>query len=367
MFLKKLKLTELNSSLAEIESEHYHHPGLRNVSFIFCDNQPNDNGQGVQREDFAEVMRSAIGTPIKMKFLGQTVSGHVGSIPIGFIESMKEVEVDAEKNIYQLVANGVLFAHEYPDEIEYLEESFAEGKAPGISFEMGYRDELKDKGITWLKNLVTRAATFVRTPAYGNRTALLALASNTELNTEEFIHELAELVAKSPKISDEGGNNIVEKELEEAKAKIAELEKLLAESKASAETAVAENVTLTAENTTLQTSLKESNDKLAEYAEKEKLASRTEQLVEAGLDIKSLDADKLAKKQVFWASLSDDAFAEYKDDLQAALKEKKAEASLLTRRTAPATKIVSDPDREVSVASMKERFASFSRTNSKPE
>lgn len=274
---------ELKSALAELTVEdHFHHPGLRNAKFIFCDDQPNENNQGIEREDFAEIIRSAVGAPVKMRFLGESVSGHVGSVPIGYINSMEETESEDGK-IHSLVASATLFASEYPDEITYLEESFAEGRAPGVSWELLYDNELLKNGINWIKGIITRAATFVRNPAYGSRTALLALASNKTISEDDFSTELSAFANEfSPKITDKGGNNNVEKELQEAidaleaaNAKILELETV--------------NASLTDANTTLSETvaekdalLTENETALAEHAQKELLINRTRMIIEIG-------------------------------------------------------------------------------------
>ena len=182
----------LNGAIASIQ-EDFAHPGLKHLLVVFCDDKPNENGQGVAYEDFADIKKTAIGTPVKMRFLGNGVGGHVGSIPIGFIQNMHEKEL--EDGTHQLVAEAILFASEYPDEVQYLSESHAAGTAPGISWELSHTQPsiLKD-GIQWLKGLITRAATFVRDPAYGNRTAILAMASNRSLSDDDFIEGVREIV-----------------------------------------------------------------------------------------------------------------------------------------------------------------------------
>lgn len=185
------------SAISEVLPQDFVHPGLRTVRFIFCDDQPNENGQGIEYSDFAELKQSAIGTPIKVKFLGKGVGGHYSSIPIGHIKAMSERE--AEGGVHQLIADGILYAEEYPDEVEYLAHSFAEGKAPGVSWELSYNSErsIVKNGIQWLKGLLTRAATFVSDPAYGNRTAILALASNRNIDAAQFMEELTMLVGEA--------------------------------------------------------------------------------------------------------------------------------------------------------------------------
>jgi hypothetical protein len=305
----------------EIESDHFHHPGLRRAQFIFCDDKPNENGQGIEYEDFAEIAKSAVGTPVKVKFLGQDVSGHIGSVPIGHIAAMHEKTL--EDGSHQLVADAVLFADDYPDEIEFLEKSFAEGNAPGVSWELSFNSTLLKDGVKWLKGLVTRAATFVRNPAYGSRTALLALASNKELNAEQFMTELSALVNQEPKEEpkNKGGNSVT---VEELQAKLAEAERKIADLEAAKASLEGEKTSLEGAVTELRTTVAEQDKQIHEFSHAKLIEDRTKVMVEAGLKLEA-DPEKLAKKQQFWAGFSEEAFAEYVDDLKA-VAPKRAEA-----------------------------------------
>lgn len=363
------KLLVWKSALAEISPEDFSHPGLRMARFIFCDDQPNDNLQGIEYEDFEEIKKSAIGTPVKIKFFGASAGGHLGSIPIGFIKDMFERQVDG---VNQLVADAVLFATEFPDEVEYLETSFAEGKAPGISWEIGYHTSIIREGVEWIKGLVTRAATFVRNPAYGNRTAIIALASNRELTDEQMMVELSELANdNSPKITDEGGNNRMdEKELQELRDKLAALETSLAEK-------TTEITDLTAKIESLTTTVAEKDSKIAEFERKELVASRTAQIVEAGIELPT-DPEKLAAKQAFYADMTEEGFAEYKEDLtsniekavEKAGKKKEGFSSLRTPERLPrftASSESDDDDEEVTLVGMKAKFGQISRSYASSE
>lgn len=316
----KFKNTVITSSLSGLSTAsadgHYHNPSLRYAQFVFCDDQPNENHQGIKHEDFPEVAASAIGTPVKMRFLGEAAGAHVGAIPIGHITDMEE---HAEGGVNSLVAQAVLYASDYPDEIEYLEEAFAGNKAPGISFELAYSSSVVENGISWLKGLVTRAAAFVKNPAYGTRTALLALASNNSLTDEQFADGLKAIANElQPKNTDKGGNIKVEKELEEIKAKLEVAEKALAEKTTELETANASITTLTTEKDALQSKVTEGETALAEIARKNMITTRAATLAEAGMKLDA-DVEKLATKH--WVALDDTAFAEYVDDLKGAIKD----------------------------------------------
>jgi hypothetical protein len=299
-----LKELIFKSAIAEISPEDFEHPGLRTCKFIFCDDQPNDNKMGIEYEDFAEIRKSAIGTPVKMKFFGAAAGGHLGSIPIGFIREIYENKGDDGSN--QLIAVATLFADEYPDEIEYLAHSYAEGRAPGISWELRYSESVLKDGIEWLKGLVTRAATFVRNPAYGNRTAILALASNKEIDEDQMMQELSELVDSNT--DNEGGTvGMDEKELQALKDELAALKTSLAEKDT-------EITTLNDKIDTLTTAVSEKDETINEYKAKETLTARTTELAEAGITLPT-DEAKLEARLAYIAKLDDEAFAEYKESL----------------------------------------------------
>lgn len=358
----KVKNIVWASSLLDISMAstvgHFHNPGLRYAKFVFCDDQANENGQGIEYEDFDIVAQSGIGTPVKMRFLGEAVSAHVGSIPIGHITEMVENTLDS--GVHQLIAQAVLYANEYPDEIGYLEEAFANNKAPGISFEMTYKDAVVKAGVSWLKGIITRAATFVRNPAYGSRTALLALASSTDISEEDLSKGLSAFAEEfRPKTTTKGGNNkVTEEELQakltEAQTKITELTTKVGE----LETA---NASLVTDKEALSTQLSEKDTALAAFAEKELVAKRTQTITDAGIKIET-DPEKLSKKQAFWVHMDEEAFAEYVDDLKVASKPEKAALASLHRAEASRVAVPRlAPEAGANLSDLKSRLGSLSR------
>ena len=306
-------------------------PFLVMAKFIFADNQGNENGMGIEFIDFPEVASSAINMPVKMKYLGEGVGNHAGSIPIGHITEMN-IQDDGE--LKQLIGMAALYAEEYPDEISYLMDKFNEGDAPGISWELGYADSVLKDGIQWLKGIITKAATFVRQPAYGKRTALLALASDAALTDKEFDAGLLKL-AGATSIDTKGGNKVNEEELKK------EVERL----KGVLEAKEAALAAKTAELETLQTthsSVIEENKTLKETVaaiEKDKVAEeRSRKYIEAGFTF-SEEAEKAAEKRVFLANLTPDVFESYLADLVTAKASAKpaesATASLLNTLRVP--------------------------------
>jgi hypothetical protein len=290
-------------------ADKHRNPYLTIAKFVFADDQGNSNNQGIEVEDFDAVIETATDMPVKMNFTGSGVANHVGSYVVGHINKMEKIQAADGSN--QLVAWAVLYAEEYPEEIQWLKDAYAAGEAPGVSYEMAYSDSVVKNGIQWLKNVITCAATFVRTPAYGKRTALLALASAK--NDTELIEAMKAFVAQAEEVpsgeginpNNKGGNSV--DELEQAKQEAAQY-------KTEAETKTAEitrlNEELTAAKEEIST-LKEANATL----EREKvLASRLEKFTQAGFKLEA-DAEKADKKKAFWLSLNDEAFDAYIEDL----------------------------------------------------
>ena len=284
------------------------------ATFIFADDKPNMNKQGLPFSEFERVAKTAIGMPVKMRFTGdgfiqaeKDIENHDGSIPIGVIQSM-EIKTISD-DYHQLIAQAALWNDEYPEEITWLKKKFAEGKAPGLSYEINFNDfERDDENIQWIKDTYTGAATFVKTPAYGTRTALIALASIQDKTVlEEGILAIAEkLTAKhEPK----GGNRVDEKELEalkgerdtfkaEAASKQSEIENL--------------NKSITDLGSEIET-LKTENSNLKQAA---LVDSRLREYSAAGFQLEA-EAEKADAKKSLFASFSDDQWTSYLADLTA--------------------------------------------------
>lgn len=301
-------MTIANFEIMNVAFSDFQHPLLKKVRFIFADDKPNGNNQGIEYEDFEVAKQTAINMPIKMRYLGTAdqAGGHTGSVTFGHITDMTEETL--EDGTHRLIGEGVLYKEEFPKELEYLERAFAEGTAPGSSYEIVYKDVKKDGPIEWLKNFATSAVTFVRHPAYGTRTALLALASDNSISDMELNNALFGIVEEiRPKNEIKGGSNTVEKELEELKA---EMEKIKTEN----ERLSKENETLTTANAELKTQTDDQGKAIAEFERTKLVEIRTAKVAEAGLTVP--DAD-LERKQTYWTSLSEESFAEYLEDIKA--------------------------------------------------
>jgi len=309
-------------------------PFLTIAKFIFADDKGNENGMGIEFEDFPAIAATAINMPVKMKYLGEGIGNHAGSVPIGHIVGM---EIEDSVDIKRLLGTAALYADEYPDEISYLVDAFQAGNAPGISWELAYSDSIVKNGIEWLKGIITKAATFVRNPAYGKRTALLALASDQRLTDEELDEELLKLTKASS--IDTGGNKV---ELEELQRILDSVRVELADAKAALEVLKTENSSVVEENGSLK-------EQLTSIQKNARVEERARKWVEAGFAF-SEDTEKAAEKREFLASLEDSTFESYLSDLIAAKAVKPAaEASASSKGTDIPKPNLTDQDKEITL------------------
>ena len=289
-------------AIAEFTSTN---PHQTMATFIFADDKPNLNKQGLPFSEFENIRKSAIGMPVKMKFTGYGASDHEGSLPIGVIADMEIVTL-AEDH-HQLIAKAALWNDEFPEEVAWLKKAFAEGKAPGISYEVNYEDFNVQDSVKWLSNTFTGAATFVRVPAYGTRTALLSLASiqnNTEL--EAGLIKLVEQLEK-PKPNKKGGN-----QMDELEQVTKERDNFKAEAASKQDEITNLQTALTEKDSTIST-LQGEIDQMKAAAV---IDARVRRYAEAGFNLDT-DAEKANIKKTLFASFDDAQWEAYLEDLLA--------------------------------------------------
>jgi hypothetical protein len=325
-------------------------PYLTVAKFIFADDKgaPLSTAtatgmQGIEVEDFDQIIKTALDMPVKMNLIGESAANHVGSYVIGHMRKMEKV---SEDGINKLVAEAVLYNEEYPEEVNYLKKAYADGEAPGISYEIAYGNSIIKEGVEWIKNVITCAATFVGSPAYGNRTSLLALASAK--NNKEFVQTMKTLVAQAegtPTPSNKGGTNV--DELEKAQKEALEF-------KAEAETKTAEIAKLTETLTAKDDEIATLKETIAQNEREKVLSTRMGRFTEAGFALEA-NAEKADKKKAFWLSLSDEAFDEYLEDLVSAkgsnkepTDEEKKLAAASSRSTLPRPDLDANPSNGLS-------------------
>ena len=314
---------EFETALAEI-IESSDHPLITTAKFIFADDRPNGNAQAIPFEEFDNVAKSAIGMPVKINFRkvkktngsqGEATS-HVGSYPIGHIRRMETITAD--DGSHQLIAYADLWSEEFPDIVGWLKDAYANGDAPGISWELKYREGILKDGIEWLKGVIASAATFVHAPAYGPRTALLALASIQ--NFEDHGDEVATMllaIAEQLKTpieddKDKGGNRMTPEEEAKLRADAEKATTFAAEAASKQE----EIERLLGEISTKDEEITALQDEVASMQKLALIESRVRTYTEQVGDLPAEAAEAETKKSVL-ASFSDDQFSAYIADLAA--------------------------------------------------
>ncbi len=150
------------------------------LKFIFTDDSPNANKQGIRQDEYDNIIRTGRLKPFK-KMVGSIGEGHDDSVPIGTIASLEKVENRIE-------AIAAIWEREFPDDVEQIREAHATNSGLNVSWEVLYQDEILDEnGVSWLQGVSTRAATLVNRPAYEGRTPILAVAAQW---TTAFINNL---------------------------------------------------------------------------------------------------------------------------------------------------------------------------------
>lgn len=252
--LTEFKFVDAPAGYAEATAKN---DRIKWASFVFTDDQPNENKQRVPKSEFSNIINSGKLMPVKSE-AGNIKGDHAGSVPIGTIASLKE-----EDN--KVIGLAALWKEEHPAEIEMLEEAYAGGEQINFSWELFHENtEVDADGISNLKGTKVRAITFVGNPAYAGRTNLLALAQKEETTQEE--NELTD--TNTPDVT-------------ALETKIAELQSLLDAANSELQSRVAELDTASSELTSLR-EFKQAAE--AEAAKYEKKTKRRNMLKEAGVD-----------------------------------------------------------------------------------
>jgi urease beta subunit len=175
-----MKETVLNISLNFIEEkdlaqagipDEYKNPLLTWVRFIFTDDKPNANKQGISQDEFPNLIKSMAYMPIKANFDSEFgLEGHSDARIIGVIKAGQQ---EGDK----VVAVGAIYHDEFPDVVDFFKREMAEGNRVDFSWEIRYKDSDEKDGVEWLKNITTKAVTAVQHPAYEGRTPLVSISA----------------------------------------------------------------------------------------------------------------------------------------------------------------------------------------------
>jgi hypothetical protein len=140
------------------------------IRFILTDDKPNKNKQRIPTAEFPNLIKTGIYMPIKMA-KGEIPDGHDDSEPLGVITNLK---IDGDK----VLGLAALWHRERPGDIELLKKLSADGTPINLSWEILYRNSIKDiDGVEELHDVTLRASTIVGRPAYAGRTLILAIAA----------------------------------------------------------------------------------------------------------------------------------------------------------------------------------------------
>lgn len=171
------------------------------LTFVLTDFKPNKNAEAVPVSEAENIIRSVVSMPLKANFSQGTINGHDLSLPVGTI-THAELKHDPEPHI---IAKATFWRSEYKELDAYLRTKLKNGEQVGTSWELFYKESEAEKrdGITWLKNVIIAASTIVRKPAYGDRTPILAIAEESQTDTQNsIVDQLYELECQAHKILD---------------------------------------------------------------------------------------------------------------------------------------------------------------------
>jgi hypothetical protein len=152
-------------------AEEYKNPLLSWVKFVFTDDQPNANKQGIKQSEFDNLIKSMKYMPIKANYEAESgLLGHSDAKQIGIITA-------GQQEANKVVAVGALYNDEFPEIISFFKKETSEGRSVDFSWEIRYKESEIVDDCEWLKDTVTKAITAVKAPAYQGRTPLVSVSS----------------------------------------------------------------------------------------------------------------------------------------------------------------------------------------------
>jgi hypothetical protein len=165
-------------------------PLLKEVELILTDFEANANKEGIPQKESANIIRTALHTPIKIAASETTYAGHKGAIPVGPIIDVYEDTHDGKPVIK---AKAIIWSDEFKEVYSLLKSQAGEREYIGTSWEVYYQDAEAIDGVNWLNNVTFAGTCIVDVPAYGDRTKLLKVAEKEMV--EELKAKISELEA----------------------------------------------------------------------------------------------------------------------------------------------------------------------------
>jgi len=190
-------------------------PFFQWAKIVVTDDKPNLNKQRIPLDEFGNLIKSGLFTPIKMT-ISEISKGHkeaVGKV-IGTIAQLTQYDD-------KLIALAAFWKKERPEDLEMLKDMYLKGMPPNVSWEVAFAEStLEEDGVEALSGTKLTGMTVVSNPAYGGRTPFIAMSSaETQEDQVEELDEYKEKVtALEKKLSD------LEASLTEKEATLAELQ-----------------------------------------------------------------------------------------------------------------------------------------------
>ncbi len=175
----QLSIDDIPNLPNEVVAAISRNPTLKWIKFILTDDSPNVNNQQIPKEEFANLVKTGIHMPIKMA-QGFIRDGHEFAVPIGSITNLIEKEHTVE---------GIagLWKHEFPDEVNLLQDRASGDDKPQLSWELLYKDStFDDNEVEVFEGVSLSAATFVESPAYEGRTPVVVMASKSKSSDADY-------------------------------------------------------------------------------------------------------------------------------------------------------------------------------------
>ncbi len=150
-------------------------PNFQWAKIVVTDDIPNGNKQKIPLEEFDNLIKTGINSPIKMA-RGKISPGHDEAFgnPIG-------VNTQLTKEGNKVIALAALWKKERPEDVAALKELYVNGTPPQTSWEIGYEvSEVDSEGNEVLKNTSLNGLAIVGLPAYEGRTGFVAMSAKNQ-------------------------------------------------------------------------------------------------------------------------------------------------------------------------------------------
>lgn len=158
-------------------------PNIQWAKIIVTDDQPNLNKQRIPLDEFENIIRTGINTPIKMtdSEISRSHKDAMGKV-IGTITQLVQEET-------RVVAIAAFWKFERPEDVSMLKKMYLDGNPPNVSWEITYRESQVDaENVEELHGVALNGIAIVAKPAYAGRTPFVAMSSVTE--EDENVEEL---------------------------------------------------------------------------------------------------------------------------------------------------------------------------------